>query len=118
MIFKCEVCDNWKDGEGTEVCLKCTKYKHVGRENFSLELEYYQSYEDIASPGDLESLYPTARKHDIWHSINQLDWREATMLTQYYFLEMTQADIAEYHGVQQYQVHRIMAKSIEKIKKL
>jgi DNA-directed RNA polymerase specialized sigma subunit len=117
MIFKCEVCDYYKDGQGTDVCLKCTKYKHVGRENFTLDVEYYQDYEQFASPGTFESLYPVSRNQGVWDLINRLDWREATMLTQYYFLEMTQADIAEYHNESQQNISIIIAKSIEKIRK-
>jgi len=118
MIFKCEICDSWKNGEGSEVCLKCTKYRYVGRENFKLDISYYKDYEQFPAPASFESLYPVSRERSIWDLINQLNWTEATMLTQYYFLEMTQADIAEYHNENQTKVNRIIAKSIEKIKNL
>lgn len=119
MIFKCEACNDYKGGTGTDKCLNCAEYKYVGHEKSRLVVEYYASlFEDIGSPEGFDSLYPASRKNTIWNLINQLDWKEATMLTQSFFLEMSQSDIAEYHGVQQYQVHRIIARSIEKIKKL
>jgi RNA polymerase sigma factor (sigma-70 family) len=118
MIFKCEACEDWNGGEGTDKCLNCAEYKYVGREKSRIVVEYYANpFEEIATPESWESLYHTSRSNTVWDDINRLDWREATMLTQYYFLEMTQADIAEYHGIKQYQVHRIITKSLEKIKK-
>jgi len=119
MIFKCEVCNDWKDGEGTDKCLNCAEYKYVGYEKSRLVVEFYSNpFEEIATPNDWESLYPASRKNTVWCMINRLDRREATMLTQYYFLEMTQTDIAVYHGETQQNVSKIIAQSIEKIKNI
>lgn len=117
MTFKCDACDHWHEGEGSLKCLNCREYRYVGHEKSRLVVEYYANpFEEIGAPESFESLYHVSRKQTIWDLINKLDWRQATMLTQYYFLEMTQADIAEYHGINQTKVNRIIAKSIELIK--
>lgn len=108
--FKCWGCDDYNDGEGSKRCIGCFEDQMPAELSiWNVKPEFYEP-DVIASIGQ-EFTTSTLKM------LKCLDEREATIMLQSALLDMTQEEIAKFHGLKQYKVHRIISKSVCKIKK-
>ena len=108
----CSQCDQWRNGNGTENCLKCDKYQKYKKKTHTrdaisfkhLPQEFMEAYAD------------TPKTKNLKEAINKLPLERSVPLMMQFFLGATLQEIADYHLITPQRVDKKNKLSIELIK--
>jgi len=103
--FKCWGCNNWKDGEGTNICLSCD----------ILRIKDY-SYKPVClEPEIIEHLAPSTVNPSLFDSLTEVEF---TYVAQVTLGKMSHDRIANYHGVTVQNVSKTIKRAEKKLKRV